>query len=525
MCYRATVIPSANTSIRALTRAKFIFFAWCAISSLAACGQQTNATAYSNYESLQIHNEFRVQSAEELMNSGQFLSQAALQRHWNRHRIDVMSRRRSVERMVLDGLKRGETSDVDRWLRGYLFPMMSQHDAQSLAHLDERRRRFFQKYIVKSPLGPARTFLIDSLTIPTMQNFLDGNYHPAVKANALVILGDLNQSEGRRGDALPRPHPEVLRYLLNVVGNQNTPGYLKMIALASVKRHADLRGVGTGNEFSPAERDQIATLMLNVCRTPSHSRSGRDSAEDWMQRRAIQILGSLDRSVHDKAIATFLQNVVTDESVSLSARLDAVLAIAHRTAFDSQLSADITPFCYVLGEMAAKSAERGAIAIEQKITNMQINSILLDGQPIENRESSAATNTGPTPGRGPGADGPSGDSESDDARQPADILPEYHIHSVQRLVATVSSNVHFCLRGNEKANITGLAKLSENKAQLLKINLLADEVHDLLELTNHFSVVVHTDRSAPKANAADQLATRLRRAAAAIRAASLDLRE
>ena len=118
-------------------------------------------------------------------------------------------------RRVKDALEAGQSVTIAEWFNGYVFPRLTMTDPAELAELGDKRASFFREYVTPVPPSAVRNEVLDQLTIPTMKRIVEENYHPAVRINAMMILGKLNIVEGnRREGRVPQPVPEIFGYLL-----------------------------------------------------------------------------------------------------------------------------------------------------------------------------------------------------------------------------------------------------------------------------------------------------------------------
>ena len=407
---------------------------------------------------------------------------------WNKARGEVSSLIRTTRSTVSDIMEgSGGISNptlFDEWFTGYIFPSMTQLDNESLDNLGRARRDFFRTYLQKSPRGTARTKLIEELAIPTMKEIVEGNYHPAVRVNAMVLLSRLNVSEGQRGGSLPVPHPGVLQYLVQSLDNDALPGEVKVAAMAGIVDHLSMRITENNSDLAQSEGRQIADKMLVVLQ------SSRDDApskplHQWMQRRAVQILGLLRDPGDGGKYASALRNVIADKEKYIWTRVDAVDAYS-KLRFTDAAQAAPAETARLIAEMVVKAAKDDAHYINATIDHMKTTAMILDGKDITESGAESASSFDPGLGRGVGIE-----DESNKADETAalgsdipEILPEYQRNLVRRRFKAIAHASQSALVGRQITDPKGLSQLAEEGPQSALIVSLAQEIDAIMKATD-----------------------------------------
>ncbi len=199
--------------------------------------------------------------------------------------------------------------------------------------------------------GGVKIFTLDNKEIPSsaLRGFptpIKEDFHPAVKYNAILILGQLNNEVGLGGkDAVPRI--EVLRPLLvNIAGQSSAPDYLRVGALLGIKRHVQL----TGKDLPSAGQDLIADTLVSIVNEPLVV--GREEGQIWLKQQAVDILGMLGFPGDDGAVIEQMAAVITDANRSPSLRYATARAIGQmKMASPPAVGAD--KLVKQLGQLAA----------------------------------------------------------------------------------------------------------------------------------------------------------------------------
>ncbi len=147
------------------------------------------------------------------------------------------------------------------------------------------------------------------------------DFHPAVKLNAVLILGDLNDKQPKRNR--PETAEPRLNSQMDLIAYLESPDQLSDVllvgALTGMQRHAR-------ESLDSQTKKRIAKVLLGIVNAPVDST--RDpSARLWSRRQAVDILGQLDLPKTEK----FLLKIIEDANESVSLRMAAVEAVQNLT--------------------------------------------------------------------------------------------------------------------------------------------------------------------------------------------------
>ncbi len=79
---------------------------------------------------------------------------------------------------------------LNGWYRNYHFALMTQ--ANSMGDIDLKRLEFIKELTMICTDNSIHSHVVDQIAIPQITAFLQENYHPVVKYNAMLIIGQLN---------------------------------------------------------------------------------------------------------------------------------------------------------------------------------------------------------------------------------------------------------------------------------------------------------------------------------------------
>ncbi len=230
----------------------------------------------------------------------------------------------------------GQEALFDAWFESVVFAEMTQTDRESLLALPSLRERFFLDYFER-PAKVTPTEVRDrllKLTRDRMWAIADDNFHPAVRVNAMLIIGRLNYREGVSIGANKSPplpwsvKDKALGDLMNAAyKDPDQIEEVRIAAMVGLLRHAEMDGqrpVDRRN-LKTEDRNEIITEMVKLLKSdPPANRTPEGHA--WMQRRAMDIIGGFrDRGPGNIGLNE-LERIMADESRPSSYRCTAASA-------------------------------------------------------------------------------------------------------------------------------------------------------------------------------------------------------
>ena len=145
------------------------------------------------------------------------------------------------------------------------------------------------------------------------------DFHPAVKLNAMLVLGDLNDVQPRgRVEAKPRVNTQrdLIAYLESPEQLSET---LLVGALSGLQRHAH-------DALDPNRKARIAKVVANLA--DAKTVSGRNAAAGlWIRRQAIDLLGQLGLAGERNIYVGKLYQIIRNQQNPLAIRVAAADAL------------------------------------------------------------------------------------------------------------------------------------------------------------------------------------------------------
>ncbi len=205
-------------------------------------------------------------------------------------------------------LGQNEQTILDQYYRGCVLARWSL--VAEVAQLARYRSELQRRVLEYSDGYPAHDYLVN-LVLTQMREFAKGNFHPFLRHNAMLVIGELNAVEVKPRVS-PTPLPEALKDLLEAVADPQQLETVKIAALTGVARHTRLGGIR-----APADRTAVTGAMLSVLGAPAAAANGSSVGLSWMRGQAAEVLGLLGAVGNNGAVATAVAGVVADSELSL----------------------------------------------------------------------------------------------------------------------------------------------------------------------------------------------------------------
>ncbi len=207
---------------------------------------------------------------------------------------------------------------IDRYYKTYYFPMMTQTSPQDLTRLGKSREDLIKQ--IRSTSVPAAQQHLTELTLKYMRGMSRGNFHPAVRYNAALLLGMLDQKYAVSG-ANPTP-PVALsagsNELLELLEKKEFKGVkvhpsVKVGALEGLERHVQF---GLDAKY----KDRVTQAALAVVAQKPTALDIRADVNDWMKCQAARVLVQQFQAGPNPEVQTALTELIADEDMSLDDR-------------------------------------------------------------------------------------------------------------------------------------------------------------------------------------------------------------
>ncbi len=142
-----------------------------------------------------------------------------------------------------------------------------------------------------------------------MKKVAEGNYHPAARINAALVLARLDRIPANPASRTPPvPLLQTLPIMVSLYEDENNADGVRAAALQGLHRHVTLGFP----QITPENRTKITQMMTSLLDSPAPEGRPAD-AHAYLQRYAVDILDVL-RANEDKSLGTKLISISTEPS-------------------------------------------------------------------------------------------------------------------------------------------------------------------------------------------------------------------
>jgi hypothetical protein len=246
-----------------------------------------------------------------------------------------------------------EKAKVQEYFTGYYFPAMTQTAPEDLAILGNLRYDLFRKYLWATDHEALQRDLTE-IALNATKRIVGASrppYHPAVRYNAVLVLGQLDQQYAVEGAAArpPVPLPAATELLVKVVAaaadDKPVPPPVVLGAVIGLERHARFR-----EALAPGAADAMTKALLKLATREKPIQEMDRETYDWLRLRTAGVLAQLGsigpknevlnaifklaadlRSLDDRVVAAAMLDKFKFEGVKLDSKttLEPLLDLAH----------------------------------------------------------------------------------------------------------------------------------------------------------------------------------------------------
>ncbi|MEE8450905.1 MAG: hypothetical protein V3R99_03290 [Thermoguttaceae bacterium] len=280
----------------------------------------------------------------------------------------------------------GEQDMFDKYYETYALARWSDPKTR---HLLTTFRRDLDRDLRTAKRGSAYNHLRD-LILTRFTTTASQNYHRAVRVNAMLMIGELNEAEPAKLAENPVPHAAALQtVLLPAIQAATQPDAVKVAAMAGIARHARL-----GAPMPPSVQTEMITLVTSET-APGPSADGRA----WMRVQAARVLGAMGSLGTDGVVPNAIARMVADEPLRLAARCAAARALGElKYGGAGWRSAGVTVLSLRQLALDACDAEKDGVLRRRLASHLSSISTGLGGNPNDPTENGI----GPLAGSGSG---------------------------------------------------------------------------------------------------------------------------
>jgi hypothetical protein len=245
----------------------------------------------------------------------------------------------------------------------YHFPAMTRTGPEELADLGKLRKEIFELFLWKTTNEQLQQDLTN-LTFTAMRGFViakDPPYHPAVRYNAVLIIGMLDktyaiESGPTRRPPVPLPEATTLltKIVLSAAQDGPAPPSLVLGAVVGLERHAQYQ-----KSLSPEAVTAMSDALLKLVAHDAPIQEMDRDAYSWLRLRAAGVLAKLGSVGQNNAVHDAIVHLIST-SKSLDDRCAAAGLLQKLDYKNVKLDGAKTtePLFQLTRDLAAAEAER-----------------------------------------------------------------------------------------------------------------------------------------------------------------------
>lgn len=243
---------------------------------------------------------------------------------------------------------------IDKYYKDYFFRKFTQTGATDLAEIGDLRDDLLKR-LRNTPVKAAQDHLTN-VTLGATKLLVSRNYHPAVRFNAVLLLGALDK-QYPSGDNPPIVLPAATNELLTLLEAEEIEGVkvhpsVKAGALEGLERH-----VRYGLDAQYAERVTKAALAM-LSQDPKKLDVDAD-VNNWIKCQAARVLARQYKDGPTSEVHAALTALIADEKVGLADRC-CVSGLLKLVTYTPGAEADAKETLVPLGNLTKSVVKEGA---------------------------------------------------------------------------------------------------------------------------------------------------------------------
>lgn len=270
-----------------------------------------------------------------------------------------------------NSLAEADKEMLNKYFKGYYFPSMTRQDPKSLGELAEFREDLFKLYINQAKSKVVRDYLI-TLTGKEMGIIALGNYHPAVRYNAVLLIGMLDEEPADRGGKPPVPWKKGTNVLLILLekdslgsGDQQVliPMSAKVGALVGLQRHARFG-------IDPAMNDRVTLAAMKLIDQQEPAEGVSKDVNAWVRCLAARVLVTQFEKSANQTVLDAVTSLIGDPEMQLDDRCYAA-ALLGELELEGVANLEVQPTTVALASLA-KSVMQSEAKLAKKFRKKEL---------------------------------------------------------------------------------------------------------------------------------------------------------
>jgi hypothetical protein len=230
---------------------------------------------------------------------------------------------------------------LDDYFMKYFFPSMTAYEPpEVLGQLGTSREWLFTRYINVAKSQAARDHLTSS-TLKAMGAIAKGAYHPAVRYNAALIIGQLDQASGA-------PLPAATEILVSLLENDEfnkvpAPTALKVAAIIGLQRRID--------GLEPAMAERVGKAATAIALRKEAPEDATPEVYGWVRKNAAKLLAAQVAKGMTPAVHQTMVTLISDKSIDLDDRCN-IAQLLKPDMYKTAEGLDLDAMTVALGDLA-----------------------------------------------------------------------------------------------------------------------------------------------------------------------------
>ncbi|HYO24897.1 MAG TPA: hypothetical protein VEQ85_08100, partial [Lacipirellulaceae bacterium] len=236
---------------------------------------------------------------------------------------------------------------VEEYFNGYFFPKMTSTDPEALGQLAEMRKVLFSQFFSGAKTPAAREFLV-TLTMKAAGSLAIGPFHPAVRYNAALLIGQLDADAPPAGTP-PKPLPAGTNALTVIVAQPEikgipVPSSVKIAGLVGLERHTRL---GVDEQYAA----KITAAALAIASRAEAPADIPGDVNSWMRVLAAKVLANQSAKGATPPVHQALVALVGGKELELDDRCETAKLIVP-TMYAANQAGQADEMAVALGKLA-----------------------------------------------------------------------------------------------------------------------------------------------------------------------------
>jgi hypothetical protein len=262
----------------------------------------------------------------------------------------------------------GYEGPFEKYFTLVVFPQWTQTTEENLNKLPKSRDVFLRSLENSSKNPPAHTLLVDVTHRELSKIAQDPEFHPAVRYNAILVVGLLNETEPSRTSAkqAPEPYSKALPTLMAELKKPDNNEAVRVGALMGVARHLEwdnAKPAGAANKIPPPLRGEVLAELTSIVSTKAPPTGRSPEGQTWLRRRALEALGNAFAQQLDASFAKLLDDIITNDSEPISLRCTAA-EVMSRMDYKAPVVLAVVPAAKNLGYLALYACHTELLRLE-----------------------------------------------------------------------------------------------------------------------------------------------------------------